>query len=122
VDLHTATVVVNETEFAELIHEEVDAAASGGDHFGESFLQNVGDDGAGTAFSTVLREKEKRAGEAFFRGIEELVDEIGLDPEVTFRHVGDELFGKFLFFRVEETKKGGHRVGAPASFTAFLWN
>ena len=55
-DLHAA-VVVDEAEFAEFGHEKIDAAAGGPDHFGESFLGDVGDYGVGLAFFAILRQK-----------------------------------------------------------------
>ena len=73
-----AAVVLDEAELAKAVHEEADAGAGGADHFGEGFLGDGGDEGFGFAGLAEFGHEEEGAGEAFFAGVEELVDEVGL--------------------------------------------
>ena len=123
VDLQAA-IVFDEAELAEFVHEEIDAGAGGADHFGESFLRDFGEDALRLVFGAVACEKEKRAGEAFFAGVEKLVDEIFFDADVAREHVGDEAVGEgvlvvedadhFLFFDDQGGGGSDGRGGADA--------
>src|SRR5271169_5204541 len=71
-----AAIVFDEAELAEFVHEEIDAGAGGADHFCERFLGDFGEDALRPVFGAVACEEQERAGEAFFAGVEELVNEI----------------------------------------------
>ena len=92
-----AAVVFDEAEFAEFVHEEIDAGASGADHFGEHFLGNFGQDALELVFFAVAREEQEGAGETLFAGVEELIDEILFDADISGEHEGDEAIGEFVF-------------------------
>jgi hypothetical protein len=98
VDVDFAAVVVDEAELAEFVHEEIYARAGGADHFGESFLRNFGQRFLWIAGCPVAREEQQSAREAFFAGIEELVDQIFFDADVARQHVGDEAVGELVLF------------------------
>ncbi|HXO87196.1 MAG TPA: hypothetical protein VN885_01015, partial [Candidatus Acidoferrales bacterium] len=89
-------VVLDETEPPEFIHEEADPRPSGSHHFGKRFLADLGKDGFGLAGLPVLREKKKRAGEAFFAGIEKLIHQIGFETNVARQNMRDESLRKSL--------------------------
>lgn len=63
-------------------------------NFGQRFLRIAG--------GPVAREEQQSAREAFFAGIEELVDQIFFDAYVAREHVGDEAVGELVLF-VEHT-------------------
>jgi len=92
-----AAVVVDEAHLAEFVHKEVDATAGGADEGGQGFLGDGGNDGIGAPFFAILREEQKGAGEALFRRIEELVNQIRFHASVALQHVGNKLVGKILF-------------------------
>ena len=73
-----AAVVFDEAELTKAVHEEADARAGSADHFREGFLSDGRDEGFGLAGLAELGHEEECAGEAFFAGVEELVDEVGL--------------------------------------------
>ena len=73
-----AAVVFDHAELAEAVHEEADAGAGGADHFSESGLGDGRDEGFGFTGDAEFGHEEEDSGEAFFAGIEELIDEIGL--------------------------------------------
>ena len=83
-------VIFNEPEPPELVHEEIHARARRADHFGEHFLRDSWQDAARPVSPPVAREQEKGAGESFFTGVEQLVDEIFLEADVSGQHVCDE--------------------------------
>lgn len=59
-------------------------------NFGQRFLRIAG--------GPVTREEQQSAREAFFAGIEELVDQIFFDADVAREHVGDEAVGELVLF------------------------
>jgi hypothetical protein len=90
-------VVIDEAELAKFVHKEADPAAGGADHFGQGVLGNVGNDLFGFVDGAVASHQEKSAGEAFFAGVEELVDEVFFDADVALEHVGDKTIGEGVF-------------------------
>ena len=89
-----AAVVVDEAQFAEAVHEEADAGAGGADHFGEGFLGDSGDEGLLDAWLTEVGHEEEDSGEAFFAGVEELIDEISLGSHAAGEEEGEEEVGE----------------------------
>lgn len=61
------TVVADETEFAELVHEKADPRSCRTDHFSQSFLTNGWMNGRRIAFLAEIRQQEKKACETLFR-------------------------------------------------------
>ncbi len=89
-----AAVVLDEAELAKAVHEEADAGAGGADHFGEGFLGDGGDEGFGLAGFAEFGHEEEGAGEAFFAGVEELVDEVGLGLHAAGEQEAEEGVGE----------------------------
>jgi hypothetical protein len=93
VDLEAA-VVLDEAEFSEFVHEEIDAGAGGADHFGEHFLGNFGEHSLRFIFLAVAGEEQEGASEALLAGVEELVYQVLFDADVSGKHERDEAVGK----------------------------
>jgi len=93
-------VVFDETQFSEFVHEEIDARPRGADHLREHLLRNLGEDLLRMLPCAIPSEQEQSAGQPFFAGVEELVDQILLNPNISRKHIGDEPVGEFML-RVE---------------------
>src|SRR5260370_27524880 len=81
------SVVVDESLFPELVHEEADAGSGGADHFGQRFLTKR-DRNRLSAFPAEIGEQQKQACQASFAGIEQLVDQVVFDPAISRQQVG----------------------------------
>src|SRR5688572_16598910 len=81
VDLESA-VIFNQAELAELVHEEVDARARGPHHLGQRLLGELRQNARRRLFLPVSREQKQGTSEVFLAGIEELVDQVLLDPNI----------------------------------------
>ena len=86
-------VVFDEAEFSEFVHEKVYARTSGADHFGEGLLGDSRKSAVCLLLLAVASKQEKRSGEAFFAGVEELIDQIFFDANVVGEHIGDKTVG-----------------------------
>jgi hypothetical protein len=89
-----AAVVLDEAELSEAIHEEADARAGGADHLGEGLLGDGRDEGLGFAGLAELGHEEEGAGEAFFAGVEELIDEVSLGSHAAGEQEANEEVGE----------------------------
>src|SRR5688572_15423315 len=88
-----AAVVLDEPQFPELVHEEVDAAPRGPDDLGQRFLRQFWHDALGrTVFGSVTRKEQQGPGQPFLDRVEEMVDQVLLDAKVPLEHVRQELF------------------------------
>ena len=56
-----SAVVVDETQFAELVHEKVDATAGGAHQLGECLLRNCRHGRLGHTFFAILPQKQQRS-------------------------------------------------------------
>ena len=90
-------VVLNETQFAEAVHEEADAGAGCAYHLGQCFLAHLGNHRFRCALFAELREQQQRPGQPLLAGIEKLVYQVFLDAGVTGEKVSDENFRKYFF-------------------------
>lgn len=97
------TVVLDEAKFAKFVHEKADSTAGGANDFGESSLRNWGHNVLRLFLVAITRDQEERPGQAFLAGIEQLVDQILLDSDISFEHVGDKAIREFALF-VQHTK------------------
>ena len=88
-DLQTA-LVVNEPQFLEFIHEEIDAGAGRADHLCQHLLGDFWNHCFGLIFLAIASEEKKSTGEPFLGRIEKLIDQILLDSDVSYKHVGYE--------------------------------
>jgi len=74
VNLQPGSVVVDEAEFSEPVHEEADPRARCADHLSKGLLANFWDHRIGHTVLTEMRQQQKNPSESLFAGIEELVD------------------------------------------------
>ena len=113
-DLDSA-VVVDKAQLPKLIHEEVYAPACRPYDFGECFLRQSRHNPLRRAvLCSVARQQQKRSGQPLFNRIEEMVDEVFFDADVSLQHVCQELFVE-LGLRVQHLEHAllvNHRDGA----------
>ncbi len=100
VDLQAArSPVVNKSQFPKFIHEHADARTRRPDHVRKRVLRDLGQDQGLGAPLIILRQQQQRAGQAPLAGIEEMIDQILLDPMIPRQEVLDETraYGRFFF-------------------------
>jgi hypothetical protein len=68
------TVVVDESQLPEAVHEEADSGARRADHLREGFLTDLRDYGFRNAFLAEMSQQQQNARKSLFAGVEELVD------------------------------------------------
>src|SRR6266850_2825958 len=78
VDLDLA-VVLDEAEFPEFVHEEIDSRPRRANHLRQHPLRYFGKHLLRMASRAVVREQQQGARQPFLAGIEELVDQVLLD-------------------------------------------
>ncbi len=91
-------VVVDEAELAELVHERIDPGSCGADHLGQGLLTNLRENGCGFALAAEVGQEQKCSRQALFARVEQLVDQILLDPGVARQEMVHEQLGKCWFF------------------------
>ena len=70
------SIVADEAQFAEFVHEETHAGSGRADHLSQRFLTDMGIDGGRVAFLAEIRQQEKKSCETLFARIEQLVDQL----------------------------------------------
>lgn len=88
------SVVADEAELPEFVHEKAYPRACGADHFSQRLLTDIRTDRRRIAFLAEIRQQEKKSGEALFARIKQLVDQVFLNPAVSLQQVGDEQLRK----------------------------
>jgi hypothetical protein len=73
-----AAVVTDKTELAKAVHKEADMRPSGANHIRKRFLRNGRNEGFPFAGLAEFRHQQENPRQAFFAGVEKLVDEVGL--------------------------------------------
>ena len=84
------------TELPELVHEKIDPGPRCANHFRQCLLRYFGKNLLRLALRAKAREQQQRTREPFLGGVEELVDQILFDSDVSRQHIGDEAVGKFV--------------------------
>src|SRR5882762_6582477 len=90
-------VVVDEPLFPEFVHEETYPGTRCADHLRQRFLTEGHRDRFCVALLAEIRQQQKQAREPPFAGVEELVDQIVLDPAVSPQQIRHEERRKFRF-------------------------
>ena len=75
--------VFDKPEFAKSIHEEAHAGAGGADHLRESLLRDFGNDSFRFARLAELSHQQQNPRQPLLAGVEELVDQIGLNAHTS---------------------------------------
>src|ERR1700686_3044919 len=99
-------VVVDEAQLAEFIHEEAHARSCRADHFCEHFLADLGNNRLRLTLLAKVRQDKKHPSQTLFARIEQLINQIRLNPDIARQKVRHEFFGKFRLV-VEYTDHGG---------------
>src|ERR1700733_16183510 len=95
VNLQSA-VVVNETQFPELIHKRADTRTGCSDHLGQRFLADLGNVGFGFAVIAVMGNQQKRPRQTFFTRVEKLIDQVRFNSNRAQKHVSYKKVRKML--------------------------
>src|SRR6266581_7918662 len=90
-------VIVDEAEFAELIHEKAHSGSCRTDDLGEGFLAHLWNYLLGLAVFSKVSQEEQDARESFLAGVEELVHKVLFDANVAGEDVSKKEFGEFRF-------------------------
>src|ERR1700732_1481670 len=88
------SIVVDETVFAELVHEKTYPRTRGADHFRQRLLTERHRHRRRIAFLAEIGEQQEQAGPTPLAGIEELVDQVVFDPAVSRQQIGNEKLGE----------------------------
>src|ERR1043165_8872230 len=88
------TVVADESQFAERVHEVADSGSSRADDLGQCLLTDRSDGGLGSAFLPEVGEQEQHPRETLFAGVEKLIDEIFLNADAAREQVLKEHCGE----------------------------
>lgn len=76
-----ATVVVQEAELPELIHDEADAGARGANHLGEHVLTDLRNERVHLAFFLEMCHEQQHPSQPLLAGIEQVIHQVLLDPK-----------------------------------------
>ena len=88
------SVVVDEAELAESVHEKADSRASGANDASQGFLADLWNDRLGCAFLPEVRQQQKHPCQPLLAGVEQLVNQIFFNLDVPGEKMGDEQFVK----------------------------
>src|SRR3954469_1691287 len=89
------SVVFDETQLAELVHEKAHAGSGRADHLCQHFLTVLSDDRLRTAFLAEICKEKEKSGEALFARIEQLIDQVLFNSTVPVQKIRHEQFRKF---------------------------
>ena len=116
-----ATVVFDEAQLAKAIHEETDPGACRPDHIRERFLRYRRNQRLLFARLAKLRHQQEDSGETLLAGVEELIDEVGLNAHAAGQQVCNEDISKSVLlmhhadhltpFNLERGTVGNRRCG-----------
>jgi hypothetical protein len=98
------SIVADESEFAEFVHEKTDAGSGGADHFCQRFLIDIGNDGLRAALLSEIREQQEKSREPLLARIEQLVDQVLFNAAVPCQQICHEQLGKMWLVM----KQGNH--------------
>jgi hypothetical protein len=90
-------VILNEAQFPEFVHEEIDSGARCANHLGQHLLRHFGKYLLRLVLVAVMREQQKSSRQPLLAGVEELVYQVLLDANVSRKHVGNEAVGELVF-------------------------
>src|ERR1700733_15806439 len=88
------TVVVNETQFAEPVHEKADPRARGTYDLGQRLLAHLGNYQLGRTLLAKVGQQEQYPRQALLAGIEELVHQIFFNANVSEEHMVQKQLGE----------------------------
>ena len=77
------SIVLDEAQFAEPVHEEADARTGGSDHLSQRFLRDGWNDRLRLSGLAELRHEQEYSGQALLTVIEQLIDQVVLRAHIT---------------------------------------
>src|SRR5258708_17342102 len=90
-------VVLDEAQFAEFVHEKIDAGPRCSNHLRQHFLGNLRKHLLRLVLRAIAREQQQSARQPFLAGVEELIDQVLFDADVSTQHISDEAVGELVF-------------------------
>jgi len=81
------TVVFDEAQLPEFVHEGAHARAGRPDHLGERLLTDLRRDQFRRALLTDIPQEQEKACEALLAGVEQLIDQVLFDPAVAANQI-----------------------------------
>ena len=96
VDLDLA-VVLDEAQFPEFVHEEIDPGPRCANHLRQRLLRYFGKRFVRMTRRAIAREQQQSARQPLLAGVEKLVYQVRLDSDVSRKHISDEAVGELVF-------------------------
>jgi hypothetical protein len=118
---HTS-VVFNESKLAKPVHEEADPGSRRSDSCRQCILPDLWNNLFGSAFLPEVCQEQKYSRQSLLAGVEELINEIFLNSDISRKEMGDECLRKHRFFMkaAKELNSCSSPSSAPASICAPL--
>src|SRR5277367_4010901 len=89
-----SSVVLDEPQLAEFVHEKTDAGSGRADHFRKRLLTDLRNQRLGPSFLAEIREQQQQAREPFLARVEQLIDQVRLDANGPAQKIGNEHLGE----------------------------
>src|SRR6185437_10780242 len=83
-------VIANKAQLPEPVHEKADARSRGAYHLGQGFLADLGDDRLGLPLLAIICQQQKKSRQPPLAGIEQLVNQVSLNPDGSVQDMGHE--------------------------------
>src|ERR1700677_4534920 len=91
------SVVADEAQFAEFVHEKTDAGSGGADHLCQCLLTDTRIDWLRAAFLSEMREQKEKSREPLLARIKQLVDQVLFNTAVARQEIRHKHLRKFPF-------------------------
>ena len=82
--------VVNEAQFSKFVHEKTHPGPGRADHIRKGLLADFREDRLRFGFLAKVRQQQEQPGQTFLARIEQLIDEVRLDPDGPRQKMGNE--------------------------------
>src|SRR5579872_6304093 len=89
---------MNKPQLSKAVHEVVHTRSRCTYHRGQRFLADLGDHRSGLVLFPILRKQQQHSGQAFFTGIEELINQVCLDTDAALENKSVEKLRKTVVF------------------------
>ena len=84
---YVTTVIIDKARFSKPVHEEADSRPSRAYHSCERLLAYVGNPSFGFMCLAKLGKQQENSRQAFFAGIEKLINEVRLESDVAGKQI-----------------------------------
>src|SRR3990170_2415024 len=88
------TIILNEAQLPELVHEETPPRPRRPDHVRQQFLTDLGDDKLSLILLAHVSQQQENPGQPFLARIEQLIDQVRLHANVARKEIGREQLSK----------------------------